>query len=109
MPRSKGFRRRTRHLLRVGRHAKGLSQFLIDYHLKDKVVIKIDPRQVKGMPHRRFNGRIGDVEEIRPRSLVVNVPIGKKIKKVIARFEHIKLHKSVEPLTKDIPQNSGKD
>jgi large subunit ribosomal protein L21e len=92
MPRSKGFRRRTRHLLSVGRRAKGLSQILIDYKLNDKVVIKLDPRQVKGMPHRRFQGKVGKVEEIRPRSLLVSVPIGNKIKKVVARFEHIKLH-----------------
>lgn len=95
MPRSKGFRRRTRHLLKGNRRAKGLSQILIDYRLNDKVVIKLDPRQVKGMPHRRFQGKVGNVEEIRPRSLVVSVPTGNKIKKVVARFEHIKLHNPI--------------
>jgi|TARA_B100001964_G_C14172286_1_gene572075 large subunit ribosomal protein L21e len=92
MPRSKGFRRKTRSLLKKGQRARGLSYVLIDYHIDDKVVINIDSSQVKGMPHRRFQGLVGTVKEIRSRSLVINVPVGNKIKKLIARLEHIKPH-----------------
>jgi large subunit ribosomal protein L21e len=94
MPQSKGFRRKTRSLMKVSKRAKGLSKILIEYNINDKVVIDIDPSQVKGMPHRRFQGRVGIVKEVRPRSLFVLVPIGKKIKKVAARLDHVKPHVS---------------
>jgi large subunit ribosomal protein L21e len=92
MPHSKGFRRKSRNLTRESKHAKGLSKILIRYSVNDKVVIDIDPSQVKGMPHRRFQGRVGTVEEIRPRSLLVSVPIGKKVKKISPRLEHLRPH-----------------
>jgi len=92
MPRSKGFRRSTRSLLKKTRRARGLSYVLIEYHVDDNVVVNIDSSQVKGMPHRRFQGLVGTVKEIRPRSLVLDVPVGNKIKKLIARLEHVKPH-----------------
>jgi len=42
------------------------------------------------MPHRRFQGKVGVVEEVGRRTLVIRVPIGDKVKKVIARLEHVK-------------------
>ncbi|MFC1755752.1 50S ribosomal protein L21 [Thermoproteota archaeon] len=92
MPRSKGFRRKTRRLLKKGPRARGLSYILIDYTVEDKVVIKIDSSQVKGMPHRRFQGLVGTVKEIKRRSLYVHVPVGNKLKKLIVRFEHVVPH-----------------
>ncbi|MDP6641657.1 MAG: hypothetical protein QF381_04390 [Nitrososphaerales archaeon] len=92
MPRSKGFRRKTRSLLKKTRRARGLSYVLIEYHVNDKVVVNIDSSQVKGMPHRRFQGLVGTVKEIRSRSLVLDVPVGNKIKKLISRLEHVKPH-----------------
>ena len=77
--------------MKGSKRAKGLSQILTEYHVDDKVVITIDPSQVKGMPHRRFQGKVGTVEEVRTRSLLINVPIGKKMKKIAARLEHIRL------------------
>jgi large subunit ribosomal protein L21e len=76
--------------MKGSRRKKGLSQIMTAYNLNDKVVITIDPSQVKGMPHRRFQGKVGVVDEVRPRSLLINVPVGKKVKTVIARLEHIK-------------------
>ncbi|MFQ6135402.1 MAG: 50S ribosomal protein L21e [Nitrososphaerales archaeon] len=90
MTHSKGFRRKTRSLMKGSRRAKGLSQILTEYHVNDKVVIDIDPSQVKGMPHRRFQGKVGAVEEVRSRSLLINIPIGKKVKRVVARLEHVR-------------------
>lgn len=89
MPRSKGYRRKTKSLL-TKKENRGLTSFLHDYKVGDKVIIDINPSQVKGMPHRRYQGLIGTVEEVRKRSLVIKVPIGNKVKKVIARLEHIK-------------------
>ncbi|MDG6938386.1 MAG: 50S ribosomal protein L21 [Nitrososphaerota archaeon] len=81
-------RRRTRSLLRSSAK-KGLSSLLVEYAPEDKVVIKIDPTQVKGMPHRRFNGLVGTVTEVDRRAVTVDVKVGDKVKKLIARKEHL--------------------
>ena len=88
MGRSKGYRRRTRKLLRKT-NLGGLSRVLRDYSVDQKVVIKIDSAQVKGMPHRRFNGLVGKVTEVGRRSLIIDVPVGDKVKTVVARKEHV--------------------
>jgi large subunit ribosomal protein L21e len=86
--RSKGYRRRTRSLLRKS-NLGGLSRILRDYSIDQKVVIKIDSTQVKGMPHRRFNGLVGTVKEVGVRTLTVSVPVGDKVKTVVARKDHV--------------------
>ncbi|TLX98281.1 MAG: 50S ribosomal protein L21 [Thaumarchaeota archaeon] len=88
MARSHGYRRRTRSLLR-SKGVRGLSSILREYSLNDRVVIKIDPAQVKGMPHRRFNGLVGVVKDVGRRALTIEVPVGEKMKVVIARKEHV--------------------
>ena len=88
MPKSHGIRRRTRALLRSSTK-KGLSSLLVEYSQNDKVVIKIDPTQAKGMPHRRFNGLVGTVTEVGRRAVTIDVMVGDKVKKLIARKEHI--------------------
>jgi large subunit ribosomal protein L21e len=88
MGRSKGFRRRTRALLKK-HNLGGLSRMLRDYSIDQKVVIKIDSAQVKGMPHRRFNGLVGTVKEIGRRTLIVTIPVGDKTKTVITRMDHV--------------------
>jgi len=93
MPRSKGFRRGTRALFTSRKRGRGLSRFMRDYQLDDKVVIKIDPSQQKGMPHRRFHGMVGTIIKVNIRSLVVTMFMGSKLKTVITRLEHVKPHK----------------
>jgi large subunit ribosomal protein L21e len=88
MARSHGYRRRTRSLL-TSKGVRGLSSILREYSLNDRVVIKIDPAQVKGMPHRRFNGLVGVVKDVGRRVLTIEVPVGEKMKVVIARKEHV--------------------
>ena len=88
MPKSHGYRRRTRSLLRSS-EKRGLTSLLREYEPDDRVVIKIDPSQVKGMPHRRFNGLVGVVKEVNRRVVTLDVPVGDKVKTVTARKEHI--------------------
>jgi len=88
LPKSHGYRRRTRSLLRSS-EKRGLTSLLREYELNDRVVIKIDPSQVKGMPHRRFNGLVGVVKEVDRRVVTLDVPVGDKVKTLIARKEHI--------------------
>ena len=89
MAKSHGFRRRTRSLLKATKTKKGLSSLLIECSPNDRVVVKIDPSQVKGMPHRRFNGRVGTVTEVGRRAVTLEVPVGDKVKTLVARKEHI--------------------
>ena len=88
MARSKGYRRRTRSLLKKG-GSGGLSRILREYTPNQRVVIKIDSTQVKGMPHRRFNGLVGVVKETGRRAVTIDVNVGGKVKTVISRKEHI--------------------
>jgi large subunit ribosomal protein L21e len=74
-------------LKKSGSH--GLSRILREYSPEQKVVIKIDSTQVKGMPHRRFNGLVGVVRESGRRAVTIDVNVGDKVKTVIARKEHI--------------------
>jgi len=68
-----------------------LSSLLIEYSPNDRVVIKIDPSQVKGMPHRRFNGLVGTVKGVGRRTVTLDVPVGDKVKTLVARKEHLVL------------------
>jgi large subunit ribosomal protein L21e len=89
MPKSRGYRRKTRARFRA-KPRSPLGALLREYKVGDRVVIDVDSRQTKGMPHRRFQGSVGSIEEIRRRSLVIDVPVGDKVKQVISRLEHVK-------------------
>jgi len=92
MKKSHGYRSRTRMLLKKKTREKGklgLSKLLHEYKPGDRVIIKIDPSVHKGMPHRRYHGRIGDIKEKRGRSYVIDVTQGNAVKQIIARPEHL--------------------
>lgn len=92
---AKGYRRKTRSILRRKpreRGKTGLSKILYEYKPGEKVVVKIDPSAHKGMPHRRYHGKIGVITNKRGRSYVVNVTQGKAVKEIIVRPEHIVPH-----------------
>ena len=90
--RSKGYRSRTRSLMRKRPRERGkigLSRILRIYQPGEKVTILIDPSVHKGMPHRRWHGRVGIVHEKRGKSYVVHVGVGNQKKQIIARPEHL--------------------
>lgn len=92
MKKSKGYRARTRHLLRKKPRERGktsLSNLLYQYESGNHVVIKIDPSIQKGMPHKRYHGKVGTVIDKRGRSYIVSVTQGKAVKEVIIRPEHL--------------------
>jgi len=93
MPVSRGPRRKSRSVLtkRVREKGKlGLSRLLAKYEVGDKVIINIDPGIHKGMPHKRFQGKVGTVVEKRGRAYVLDLPQRKTSKYIIAGPEHIK-------------------
>ena len=92
MKRSKGIRNRTRTLLRRNPRDRGknpLSRILTSYAPGQMVTISINPSIQKGMPHRRYHGRVGMISEKRGRAYVIQVTAGKVPRLIIARPEHI--------------------
>ena len=95
MGKSKGPRRKSRSVLtkRVREKGKlGLSRLLVAYNIGDKVVINIDPAIHKGMPHKRFQGKVATIVEKRGKAYVLEIPQRKTSKLVIAGPEHIMKH-----------------
>jgi len=90
--RSKGYRSKTRALFRKSPRERGkigLSRLLRTFNPGDKVKIRIDSSVHKGMPHRRYHGRVGIVKERRGRSYVIEVGEGKQTRTLIVRPEHL--------------------
>jgi len=91
--RSRGIRSKTRQILRRKPRERGLSPItraLQEFERGDKVSIVIDPSIHKGMPHRRYHGKTGDVEEKRGDAYLVKVKNGNAIKNIIVRPEHLR-------------------
>jgi large subunit ribosomal protein L21e len=91
--RSRGIRSKTRQVLRKKPREKGMSPItraLQEFEKGEKVSIVIDPSVQKGMPHRRFQGKTGDIEDKRGDAYVVRVKVGNAMKSVIVRPEHLK-------------------
>jgi len=95
--RAKGFQHKSRSLLTRKPRERGktsLTKILHGYEAGEKVVVKIDPSVHKGMPHRRFHGRVGVIVTKRGRSYVVHVSQGDATKEIIIRPEHLAPFKS---------------
>ena len=93
MARSKGFKRKTRSLLTrpVGaRSGPRPDIYLMEYKPGDKVLIILDPSVHKGMPHRRYHGKVGTIIEKRGRGYVVRVMQGDKPKEVAVLPDHLR-------------------
>jgi len=90
----RGFRHRTRKLLRKHVRERGaipsLSLLMYEYKPGDKVYIVINPSVMKGMPHRRYHGKVGVVVGKRGKSYEVEVRVGSKIKRLFIRSEHLR-------------------
>jgi len=88
---SKGFRRRTRdRLKKTLRHKFKPENYMKEFKIDEKVIIKQDPSSQKGMPHPRFLGKPGRIIGKRGQSYIVNISVGNSQKEVIARPEHLK-------------------
>lgn len=90
MPSSHGTRRKSRSVLTKDKAARGISYLLIDYKVGDKVIVDVDPTEHNTIPHRRFQGKVGIVEEVGRRTLKLAVMIGEKQKFLCTKLNHIK-------------------
>ncbi len=93
MRRSKGTRQGTRSILKRSKSDKGrlnICRIMHTYTPGDRVAIVLDGGQQRGMPHRRFQGRTGFIQEQQGKAYVVAVKDGNMQKTVIARPEHLR-------------------
>jgi len=93
MGRTKGYRTRSRHIMKKKPRERGiqpLSSLLKEYKPGEKAVIVINSSTHKGMPHRRFHGKVGIIQEKVGRAYCVAVKDGGKKKTIILRPEHLK-------------------
>ena len=97
MPQSKGLRHKTRKVFRKHPRERGklkLSRILRQYDVGQKVVIKVDPAIHKGMPHRRYHGRVGTVVGKRGKAYMVEIKVGGETRTLFVRPEHLMPHAS---------------
>lgn len=87
--RSHGFRHKSRSVM-TKKRPRGVSFLLREYAVGDRALVIIDPSQHKGLPHRRYHGKVGTVVEAGRRMVTLHVKLGKKTKTLITRFDHIK-------------------
>nr|AIE96215.1 ribosomal protein L21e (RP-L21e, RPL21) [uncultured marine group II/III euryarchaeote AD1000_74_G12] len=93
MRRSKGTRQGTRSILKRSKTERGrlnIRRIMHTYEIGDRVAIVLDGSQQRGMPHRRFQGRTGFIQEQQGKAYVVAVKDGNMQKTVIARPEHLR-------------------
>lgn len=89
---SKGFRRKTRQILKKKPRERGmqpLGRMLHKYNSGDKVVVKIDSSIHGGMPHSRYYGKVGVVMEQRGRAYIIELIEEDKTRELIVRPEHL--------------------
>lgn len=91
MKASKGFRRGTKkRLQRKPREKFKVNDFLRQFRVDERVAVKINSSSQKGVPHPRFDGKIGKIREKRGDSYVVEICVGRSKRDVISRPEHLK-------------------
>jgi large subunit ribosomal protein L21e len=94
--RSRGFLSRSRGFLSKAPREKGMppvNRFVQEFNVGDKVVIDVEPSVRKGMPHKRYQGKVGIVAGKRGRAFIVDVKLGDKVKRLIVNPVHLKEHK----------------
>lgn len=88
---SRGFRSGTREKLtqRPG-YRPAITKFLQEFRKSQVVAILQEPSSQQGMPHPRFKGKMGKIIGKRGKAYIVEILDGNKVKKLIAKPEHLK-------------------
>ncbi|MFX0062279.1 MAG: 50S ribosomal protein L21e [Candidatus Hermodarchaeota archaeon] len=92
---SKGTRFRTRNVFRKSPRKRGnppLGRLMINYNTGDKVTIIVEPSVQKGMPHRRFHGKVCEVIGQRGQAVILKARDGNATKTLFVRKEHLRPH-----------------
>jgi large subunit ribosomal protein L21e len=73
---------------------RSLRYLLEPIEVGQKVDILLNSSIQKGRPHRRFNGKSGEVIRKQGQSYVINVKIGRATKEIVSRPEHLRVSKA---------------
>jgi len=78
--RSHGFKHKSRSIM-TKNAPRGISFLLREYHEGDRALVIIDPRQHKGLPHRRYHGKVGIINQVGDvvLFLILNLAINRKL------------------------------
>jgi large subunit ribosomal protein L21e len=87
--RSHGFKHKSRSIMTKS-SPRGVSFLLREYKVGERALVIIDPRQHKGLPHRRYHGKVGTIILVGRRVVSLHVKLGNKTKTLITRLDHIK-------------------
>jgi large subunit ribosomal protein L21e len=90
---SKGYRRRTRYVMQKRARDRGLSpitRIFQTFEVGEKANINLDPSVHKGVPHVRFHGHTGTIVRMQGEAYLIDVRMGRKMKQVIVRPEHLR-------------------
>lgn len=91
--RSHGPRRKTRKKLTKPVRLKGkisIARSVQEFKPGDRVIIKPEPAVQKGMPFKRFFGRLGVIREQRGKAYVIELKDGNLIKDIISLPIHLR-------------------
>ena len=69
------FRHKSRSIM-TKNAPRGVSFLLRKYVENDRALVIIDPRQHKGLPHRRYHGKVGIIMQIGRRTLTLDIKLG---------------------------------
>lgn len=80
MSKSHGSRKHTRRLFKSSKTKYNIyNKRIIKYNLGESIVVVIDSSYHKGLVHKRFQGKVGVVSELRGKGYVVKFKNGKEI------------------------------
>jgi len=89
---SKGLRRRSRGIMRKSPRSRGFppaGSMVRSFEEGERVSIKIEPSQLSGAPHLRFQGRTGVVVGRQGRMYLVSIMDGGKEKIILSGAVHL--------------------
>jgi len=91
-----GQRKKTRYKYKKELRKRGITpvtSIIQEFEEGQKVHIVVDSSVQKGMPHRRFHGRTGEIIGKQGRAWVLKINDGRSTKTVVARPQHLKPQK----------------
>ena len=89
---SSGPRKRTRKIFRQKTgYRPTITKFIQEFNTGQTVVIDQEPSSHRGMPFKRFKGRVGKVIGRRGKAFIIEIREGNKTKKIISRPEHLRV------------------
>ncbi len=91
--RSKGIMVSTRQIFRKKPRNRGMppiTRFLREFQIGESANIVIESSSQKGLPHRRYQGKVGTIIDKRGEAYIVRVKLERTHKDLIIRPEHLK-------------------